>query len=102
MSENAEGPTPEAQVDALRAQLEQADPADVIANHAYGLFELAAVYLAAQPPRLEHAQAAIDALAGLMGAVAGRLGKADAPLKEGLAQIRLAWVQVAAAQETEH
>jgi hypothetical protein len=101
MTENPEGPTPDEEVEALRARLEQADPADVIANHAYGLFELAAVYLSATPPRLESAQVAIDALSGLLGAVDGRLGEADAPLKEGLAQIRLAWVQVTAAQENQ-
>ena len=102
MSENPESPSQEEEVEALRARLEQADPADIIANHAYGLFELAAVYLSATPPKLDSAQVAIDALTGLLGSVDGRLGEADAPLKEGLAQIRLAWVQVGAARGSEN
>jgi hypothetical protein len=99
MPEDSRPPTPEEEVEALRARLAEADPADVVANHAYGLFELAAVYLSSTPPRLDSAQMAIDALAGLLDAVEGRLGEADAPLRDALAQIRLAWVQVSAAQE---
>ena len=33
-----------------------------MANHCYGLFELAAVYLSQQPPLLAQARLAIDAL----------------------------------------
>jgi hypothetical protein len=89
-------PDPQA-MDELRQQLAGADPAVVIANHAYGLFELAAVYLSTQPPRLAEAQLAIDALAGLCDAVGSRLEEASAPLVEALAQIRLAWVQLSSA-----
>ena len=39
-------------------------PAEVVvANHAYGLFELAAIHLSQQPPNLEEARLAVDALA---------------------------------------
>ena len=100
MSENPNGPIPDEDVDALRARLIDADPADVVANHAYGLFELAAFYLSAVPPRLEEAQLAIDGLSSLLEGVGGRLGESDAPLREGLAQIRLAWVQVSAINES--
>ena|GEM_PF-1918633 len=85
-----------AEMDELRRQLAETDPAVVIANHAYGLFELAAVYLSTQPPRLIEAQLAIDALAALSSGVGDRLGEAAAPLEEALAQIRLAWVQLSA------
>ena len=85
----------------LRASLASSDPAVVIANHCYGLFELAAVYLGEQPPRLGEAQFAIDALAGLLEATAGRMGDAGAPISEGLAQLRLAWVQISAAYTDE-
>ena len=88
-----------AAMDELRQQLAEADPAVVIANHAYGLFELAAVHLSVQPPQLAEAQLAIDALAALSEAVGARLGEAGAPLAEALAQIRLAWVQLSAAGE---
>jgi len=87
---------PEA-MDELRATLADADPAVIVANHAYGLFELAAVYLSTQPPKLLEAQLAIDALAALAEGVGDRLGEAAEPLSEALAQIRLAFVQLSAA-----
>jgi hypothetical protein len=83
-------------LDQLRASLASSDPAVVIANHCYGLFELAAVYLGEQPPRLVEAQFAIDALSGLVDASGSRLGDAGSPIAEGLAQLRLAWVQISA------
>ena len=58
-------------LDNLRRQLATSDPAVVIANHCYGLFELAAVYLSEQPPRLTEAQVAIDALGNLLIADTG-------------------------------
>jgi hypothetical protein len=95
--DEADAPPDPAAMEELRRQLADTDPAVVIANHAYGLFELAAVYLSTQPPRLTEAQLAIDALAGLSDAVGTRLGDASAPLVDALAQIRLAWVQLSSA-----
>jgi hypothetical protein len=82
------------EVEALRRELADADPAVVIANHCYGLFELAAVYLSETPPRLAAAQLTIDALAGLVENLGDRLGDQSGPLSEALAQLRLAWVQL--------
>ena len=84
------------EVDALRRELADADPGVVISNHCYGLFELAAVYLSEMPPRLNAAQVAIDALAALVETMGDRLGEAQVPLNEALAQLRLAWVQLSA------
>ena len=81
----------------LRNELMDTDPAVVISNHCYGLFELGAVYLSADPPRLDAARTAIDALAALTESLGDRLGEAAGPLAEGVAQLRLAWVQVSAA-----
>jgi len=82
------------EVEALRRELADADTAVVIANHCYGLFELAAVYLSETPPRLAAAQLTIDALAGLVENLGDRLGEQSGPLSEALAQLRLAWVQL--------
>ena len=82
------------EVEALRRELADADPAVVIANHCYGLFELTAVYLSETPPRLAAAQLTIDALAGLVENLGDRLGDQSGPLSEALAQLRLAWVQL--------
>jgi hypothetical protein len=78
----------------MRAELARSPVEVVIANHCYGLFELAAVYLSQQPPFLDRAQLAIDALGCLVGGLEGRLGEAEPSLKDGLSQLRLAYVQI--------
>ena len=65
-----------------------------MANHAYGLFELAAIHLSQQPPRLDQARLAVDALGVLVEGLAGRLGEAEPSLRDALMQIRLAFVQI--------
>jgi hypothetical protein len=89
-----------AQVEAMRAELVSAPVEVVVANHCYGLFELAAVYLSQQPPLLAQARLAIDALGVLLDGLGGRLGEAEASLRDGLAQLRLAYVQIDGAQQT--
>ena len=88
-----------AEMQAVRDQLSQVPAAVVIANHAMGCYELAAIHLSHQPPRLEEAQLAIDAFGALLGAVKGRLGPDEATLDDALAQIRIAFVQVKGAWE---
>ena len=82
------------QVAAMRAELANSPVEVVVANHCYGLFELAAVYLSQQPPLLSQARVAIDALGSLVTGLEGRLGEAEEPLKDGLSQLRLAYVQI--------
>jgi hypothetical protein len=84
-------------VEALRQQLAQTPAETVIANHCYGLFELGAIYLSIIPPPLEEARLAIDALGALVDGLGERLGETLGPLRDALAQIRLAYVQVEAA-----
>ena len=86
------------QVAAMRAELARSPAEVVIANHCYGMFELAAVYLSEQPARLEQARLAIDALGYLVEGLGGRLGETEPQLKEALSQMRLAYVQIEAAQ----
>ncbi|MGH7904811.1 MAG: hypothetical protein ACREPA_11910, partial [Candidatus Dormibacteraceae bacterium] len=75
-------------------------PAEVVvANHCYGLFELAAVYLSQAAPRLEQAQLAIDALGHVVEGLGDRLGEAAGPLRDALAQVRLAFVQLGATHQ---
>ncbi len=88
------------QVDAMRAQLAQT-PADVvIANHCYGLFELAAIYLSQQPPMLFQAKLAIDGLGFLLNGLKDRLGEAEPALFESLSQLQLAFVQLEGVERT--
>lgn len=70
-------------------------PASVIvANHAMGLYELAALHLANQPPNFAEAAVSIDALGALLDGMIGRLGEPEATLRDGLDQIRLAFVKL--------
>lgn len=66
----------------------------VIANHAIGLFQLAALHLSVQPPNLEQGQLAIDALGALVEGLRGRLDEHEASLVDALAQLRMAFVQL--------
>jgi len=86
-----------AQLAALEERLAAADVEDVVANHCYGLFELAALHLGRQPPNLTSASVAIDGLGALVDRLGDRLGSHAAPLREGLAQLRLAFVQISQA-----
>jgi len=86
------------QMAAMRAELANSPVEVVVANHCYGLFELAAVYLSQQPAMLTQARLAIDALGSLLDGLEGRLGEAEQQLKDGLSQLRLAYVQIDGAQ----
>jgi hypothetical protein len=87
----------EAQMAELQQRLSETPAEIVIANHAFGLFELAALHLSTAPPRLDQAQLAIDAMGALVEGLAGRLGEGEQQLLDGLSQLRLAFVQVKAA-----
>ena len=78
----------------LRRELLATPPEIVVANHAYGLFELAAIHLSQRPPALDAARLAIDAMAAMVEGMAGRLGDVEASLKDALTQVRMAFVQI--------
>ncbi len=82
----------------MQAELANSPAEVVIANHCYGLFELAALYLSQQPARLDQARLAIDALGSVIDGLSGRLGEAEPQLKDGLSQLRLAFVQIEGAK----
>ncbi|MDA8044409.1 MAG: hypothetical protein M0Z30_04100 [Actinomycetota bacterium] len=81
----------------LRDQLADTPAEVVVANHAYGLFELAALHLSIEVPQLEQARLAIDALGYLVEGLGDRLGEPAGELATALGQLRLAFVQVQAA-----
>lgn len=88
-------------IEELRRQLTESPPEVVVANHAYGMFELAAIYLSQQPPLLDSARLAIDAMGALVQGLEGRLGENEPSLKDSLAQLRMAYVQLEAAARAE-
>ena len=84
----------QAEMAEVRAGLLEAPGAVVIANHAMGIYELAAIHLTASAPKLSEAVLAIDALAALVEGLDGRLGEAEPTLREALAQLRAAYLEV--------
>jgi hypothetical protein len=81
----------------LRDQLARTPAEVVVANHAYGLFELAALHLSLEHPQLDQARLAIDALTCLVEGLGDRLGEPARELGEALSQLRLAYVELQAA-----
>lgn len=75
-----------------RARLLETEVGTVLANHALGIYELGAIHLTADEPDFPEAKLAIDALSALVEATDGRLGDAEATLKEALHQVKLAYV----------
>lgn len=88
--------TPE-QVEALaqaRARLAETPAQVVVANHVVGLYELAAIHLGANPPRLDEARLAIDALAAIVDSLGDRLGADHSTFKDALSNIRIVYVKL--------
>jgi hypothetical protein len=89
----------QAEMDQVRQQLLEAPASAVVANHAMGLYELAAIHLTASEPNLSEAVLAIDGLAALVTDLEGRLGEAEATLQEALGQLRAVYLEVRARGE---
>lgn len=77
-----------------RQRLAEVPAEVVVVNHVMGLYELAAIHLSAQPPRLFEAALAIDSVACLVEGLVGRLGDEEGTLKLALDNIRIAFVQI--------
>lgn len=92
--ERAQAEAMAAEMAAARQRVLEA-PADmVVANHAMGLYELAAIHLSEHEPDLVASRLAIDAMGQLVEGLAGRLGEAEPTLKDALTQLRMAFVQI--------
>ncbi len=88
----------QAEMEDVRQGLVEAPASVVVANHAMGMYELAAIHLTAPEPKLPEAVLAIDALAALVEGLEGRLGEAEHTLQGALAQLRAAYLEVAKAR----
>ncbi len=77
-----------------RERLAQVPAAEVVANHVMGLYELAAIHLSVDPPSLEEARLAIDAMVALVDGLSGRLGEHEPVLIEARTQLQMAFVEV--------
>ncbi len=87
---------------AVQEQIASAPASVVVANHLMGFYELAAIHLSQQPPNMGEASVAIDALGAVVEKLPGRLGEAEATMRDALHQIRLAYVSVEKALRDEN
>lgn len=76
-----------------RQQLLEAEVSTVIANHALGIYELAALHITADVPDMAEARLAVDALGALVEGLEGRLGDAEPTLVDALNNIKIGFVQ---------
>jgi hypothetical protein len=98
------GISPEQVEEFLRfhAEITSIPAADVVANHAFGLQQLAMMHLMQVPnedgtltePRLDEAGIAIDALGGLVETLGDRLGHHHEELQQAVTELRLAFVEL--------
>jgi hypothetical protein len=98
-----EGEATEAEMREAMARLAATPVRDIIANHAIGLWELAVLHLGlggAAQVSLEEAALALDAMAALVEGLGDRLGEHAPALRDALAQLRLAFVQITQAAES--
>jgi hypothetical protein len=84
----------QAAIDDARRRVAEVPAEVVVANHVMGLYELAAIHLSADEPNLPAASLAIDAVACLVDGLGDRLGSDAGTLRDALANIQLAFVQV--------
>jgi len=82
----------------MRAELAATPVIDIVANHVIGLWQLAVLHLGLdgeRPPDLGEASLAIDAVGAVVEGLGDRLQDHEQPLRDALAQLRLAYVQIA-------
>lgn len=85
-----------------RLELASVPVADVVANHAVGLWQLAMLHLAPEPlpdgtparPNLAEAGLAIDALAAMVDTLGDRLAPHAEMLRDAVTNLRMAFVQL--------
>ena len=80
-----------------RAEILEADPTAIIANHAFGIYELAMLHITNDDPDMKAARLAVDSLGALVEGLKGRLDEAEGPLNEALHGVRLLFVERTAA-----
>ena len=80
-----------------RQRLTEVPAQVVVTNHVMGLYELAAIHLSSPTPDLQSAALAIDAVACLVDGLGDRIGENASTMRDALANIRMAFVQVKAA-----
>jgi hypothetical protein len=81
------------QMEAARERMLRLPVGTVVGQQALQFYELSAIYLSQEPPRLDDARVAIDALTAVVETLGERLGDAEQPLRQAVHQIKLAFVE---------
>ena len=81
-------------IDEARRRVAEAPAEVVVTNHVMGLYELAAIHLSSERPDLVAAALAIDAVACLVEGLGDRLGPEATTMRDALANIRMAFVEI--------
>ncbi len=84
----------QAAIDEARRRVAEVPAEVVVTNHVMGLYELAAIHLSSDSPDLRSAALAIDAVSCLVEGLGDRLGPEAPTMRDALANIRLAFVQI--------
>jgi hypothetical protein len=84
----------ESAIDEARRRVAAVPAEVVVTNHVMGLYELAAIHLSASPPDLVSAALAIDAVGCLVEGLGARLGADAQTMRDALANIRMAFVEI--------
>lgn len=81
------------QMQEAQARMLQVPGTTVVGRQAAEFYDLAAIYLSQDPPRLEDAHLAVDAFAAVVDKLGSRLGEAEQPLRQALNQLQMAFVE---------
>ena len=90
----------------FQAEITSIPAVDIVANHAFGLQQVAMMHLMQVPnpdgtvtePRLAEAALAIDALSALVDTLGERLDRHHAPLRQAVTELRLVFVELSSPQ----
>lgn len=78
----------------VRREMAETPAGDMLANHLMRLFDLAVIYLEAEPPRFGDAATIIEAFRSVVEGLGDRLGAHQHLLQEALSQMQMVFVQV--------
>lgn len=78
----------------VRREVAATPAADMLTNHMMRLFDLATIYLEADPPAFSDASTVIEAFRAMLDGLEERLGDSQGTMREALGQLQMLFVQV--------
>lgn len=78
----------------VRREVAATPAAEMLTNHMMRLFDLATIYLEADPPAFGDASSVIEAFRAMLEGLGERLGDSEATMREALGQLQMLFVQV--------